>query len=106
MKLGIVIYSVEPETVYNAFRIGNHALKKGDSVRIFLLGAGVEVVKLKSEKFKVEEQIDSFRVGNGEILACGTCLDLRETNGGESCRYSNLADLYEIIESSDKILSF
>lgn len=42
MKLGIVIYSCDPETVWNAFRFGNHALKNGDAVKIFLLAKGVE----------------------------------------------------------------
>lgn len=37
MKLGIVIYSDEVETVWNAFRLGVFALKKGDSVQVFLL---------------------------------------------------------------------
>jgi uncharacterized protein involved in oxidation of intracellular sulfur len=32
MKLGIVIYSNDPETVFNAFRLGVFSLGKGDSV--------------------------------------------------------------------------
>lgn len=106
MKLGIILYSSIPETVYNAFRIGNFSLKKGDTVKIFLLGEGVESVHLKSDKFKIEEQISSFQELKGEILACGTCLDMRHSDGGNSCRYSNLSDLYEIIDSSEKLLSF
>ena len=31
MKLGIVIYSTDSETVWNAFRLGNFSLKKGDN---------------------------------------------------------------------------
>ena len=38
MKLGIVVYSNDPETVFNAFRLGVFSLGKGDSVRVFLLG--------------------------------------------------------------------
>ncbi|AOP35267.1 sulfur reduction protein DsrE [Leptospira tipperaryensis] len=106
MKLGIIIYTSQPETVYNAFRIGNFALKKGDSVKVFLLGEGVESLRLDSSEFKIKDQISFFQDGSGDILACGTCLDLRHTKGEDFCKYSNLADLYEIISESDKLLSF
>lgn len=33
MKIGIVIYSNDAESVWNAFRLGVFALKKGDSVK-------------------------------------------------------------------------
>ena len=48
MKLGIVIYSTDPETVWNAFRRGVFALKQGDAVSAFLLAKGVECEKLDS----------------------------------------------------------
>jgi len=34
MKIGIVIYSNDPETVWNAFRLSNFALKEGDEVKV------------------------------------------------------------------------
>jgi len=36
MKLGIVIHLDDPETVWNAFRLGNFALHEGDEVKTFL----------------------------------------------------------------------
>jgi uncharacterized protein involved in oxidation of intracellular sulfur len=42
MKIGIVIYSNDAETVWNAFRLGNFALKERDEVKVFLLAKGVE----------------------------------------------------------------
>jgi len=42
MKLGLVIYSNDSETVWNAFRFGNFALNQKDAVNVFLLGKGVE----------------------------------------------------------------
>ncbi len=42
MKIGIIIYSNDPETVWNAFRLGNYAIKEGDEVKAFLSGKGVE----------------------------------------------------------------
>jgi uncharacterized protein involved in oxidation of intracellular sulfur len=38
MNIGIVLYSDDPETVWNAFRFGNFALKKGDAIKVFLMG--------------------------------------------------------------------
>ena len=38
MKLGIVIYSNHPETVWNACRLANFSLKKGDQTQIFSNG--------------------------------------------------------------------
>jgi sulfur relay (sulfurtransferase) complex TusBCD TusD component (DsrE family) len=46
MNLGIVIYSTDPEAVWNAFRLGNYALKQGDTVKVFLLAKGVECRRL------------------------------------------------------------
>ena len=40
MRLGIVISTTEPETVFNALRLGNYAAGQGDAVRVFLLGKG------------------------------------------------------------------
>jgi len=33
MKPGIIIYSNEPETVWNAYRFGNFTLKEKDEVK-------------------------------------------------------------------------
>jgi len=46
VKLGIVVYSNDAESVWNAFRLGVFALKQTDSVKTFLLGHGVEAESL------------------------------------------------------------
>lgn len=105
MKLGIVIYSNDVETVWNAFRFGIFALKKKDEVKIFLLGKGVESENLNEGEFKVSEQMTLFNKKGGEILASGTCLQLRKSKGSDICTVSTLQNLYDIIAESDKILS-
>jgi uncharacterized protein involved in oxidation of intracellular sulfur len=35
MKLGVVVYSNDSESVWNAFRFGNFALNEGDKVVTF-----------------------------------------------------------------------
>ena len=106
MKLGIVIYSADAETVWNAFRLGNFALKKGDTVKVFLLAKGVECESLDTDKFNITEQIKGLVDSGGKIYACGTCLKIRQSNGTELCPLSTMNDLYEIVKESDKVVTF
>ena len=106
MKLGIVIYSNEQETVWNAFRLGVFSCKQGDTVSVFLLGMGVEAESLHSDKFDVLGQIRNFIDAGGSILACGTCLKIRQSEGSDVCPISTMQDLYAMLLDSDKVLSF
>lgn len=75
MKLGIIIYSTEAETVWNAFRLGVFALGQGDRVRIFLLGKGVECEQLDTEQFVVTEQMKAlFGNQEGEGIRDVSCI--------------------------------
>ena len=105
MKLGIVIYNDDSENVWNAFRLGVFALKKGDTVKTFLLAKVVECESLDTEKFKVTEQMQAYVDAGGEILACGSCLDIRNSEGSEMCPLSTMQDLYDLIDESDKVIS-
>jgi uncharacterized protein involved in oxidation of intracellular sulfur len=106
MILGIVVYSNAPETVWNAFRLATFSCKQGDTVSVFLLGMGVEAEMLKSEKFDVVAQMRSFLADGGSILACGTCLKIRQSEGSDICPVSTMHDLHALIRDSDKVLSF
>jgi uncharacterized protein involved in oxidation of intracellular sulfur len=106
MKLGIVISSNDPETVWNALRLGNFALKEGDEVKTFLMAKGVEIESLDNSTFQINEQLNAFIGNNGKIFACGTCLKLRQKEGSEVCPLSTMKDLYEIIKECDKVISF
>ena len=106
MKLGIIIYSNDTETVWNAFRLGVFSLKQKDRVKVFLLGKGVECESIDTDKFKVTEQIKQFIDNGGNVLACGSCLKIRNSQGSETCPLSTMKDLYDMIKESDKILTF
>ena len=106
MKLGIIIYSNDSETVWNAFRLGIFSRKQGDTVSVFLLGKGVEVESLDRDKFDISGQIHSFLDIGGAILACGTCLKLRQSEELGICPISTMQDLYTLIHDSDNVLSF
>jgi uncharacterized protein involved in oxidation of intracellular sulfur len=106
MKFAIVLYAAEPETAWNAFRLGNFALGQGDQVKVFLLANGVECESMESEQFKVKEQMQALVDQGGEILACGTCLKLRHSAGSELCPLSTMKDLYALIRDADKVVTF
>ena len=105
MKLGIIISTDEPETVWNVYRLANFALNEGDNVKVFLLAKGVES-EVGSEKYNVREQIDQFTSKGGEIYACGTCMKSRQMDSKDTCPLSSMKDLYQIVQESDKVLTF
>ena len=106
MKIGIVIYANDPETVWNAFRFGNFALAMGDEVRLFFLGVGVEFESLDTDKFSITEQQQTFCNDGGKIFACGTCLEIHGLQASEIYTVATLNDLYEIVTDNDKVITF
>ncbi len=105
MKLGIILNSSDPETAWNALRLGNTALGAGHEVSMFLMGSGVEIEEIKSEKFNVNEVLDNFAKSKGNLLACGTGLKIRQQEGGV-CPVSTMPQLVRLIADSDKVISF
>jgi len=84
MKLGIIISQTNPETVWNAFRLANFAIKQGDGVKIFLPGEGVEYEASSSEKFNIEEQIaELLRSDKAQIMRCWYPNRSQKTKGGQ-----------------------
>ena len=106
MQLGIIIYSTDAEVVHNAFRLANFSLKEGDLVKLFLLASGVEYEKLNTERFNIVELAQNLVDGGGEILACSTCLKLRNQRMTELCPLSTMKDLYELVRDCDRIITF
>ena len=106
MKVGIVIYSEDSEAVWNAFRFGNFALAMDDEVRVFLVGKGVEYESLGTDIFKVAEQMQEFLAGGGKVFICGTCLEIHQLKAPETFTVATLKDLYDIVNESDRIVTF
>lgn len=106
MKLAIILSTKEPESVWNVFRLANFALTEKDEVSVFLLAQGVEYETLDSEKFDILNLAKKFQSQGGKILACGTCLKLRQKDGSELCPLSTMKDLYALIKEADKVLTF
>jgi uncharacterized protein involved in oxidation of intracellular sulfur len=106
MKLGIIVYSTDAEVVFNAFRLANFSLKEKDDVRLFLLASGVDYESLSSEQFPIVDLAQSYVDNGGQILACGTCLNLRQKDDSELCPLSTMKDLYELVRDCDKTVTF
>jgi uncharacterized protein involved in oxidation of intracellular sulfur len=106
MKIGIIISSNDPETVWNAFRYGEHALRAGDKVKVFLTGPGVEAENISTEQFPVKGMMKAVEALDGEILCCGTCAKKLRGMEPQACPVGGLKDMHQIIRESDRVLTF
>lgn len=102
--LGIVLETNDPERAWNAFRLGITALDDGHEVSVFLLGAGVETEQIRDEEFPVRDRMEAFEAAGGELLACGTCLEMRQEEN-EVCPISTMSDLLEVVTTADRVLT-
>jgi uncharacterized protein involved in oxidation of intracellular sulfur len=60
MNVLFIISTDDAETAYNAMRLANVAVKKGDDVSVFMLGKGVLFERSSNEPFNVMEQVKQF----------------------------------------------
>ena len=60
MNFLFIISTDDAETAYNAMRLANVAVKKGDDVSVFMLGKGVLYEKSSNDQFNVVEQVNQF----------------------------------------------
>jgi uncharacterized protein involved in oxidation of intracellular sulfur len=70
------------------------------------MGKGVEYQKISTDKFNTVEQAEKFLKSGGKVYACGTCIKSREQDGSDLCPISTMKDMYEIVEESNKIVTF
>ena len=105
-SIGLVIYSNDAETVWNALRFANFAVSSGDSVEIFLLGKGVEMDTLAKYNNDIKEQSDIFLGSGGVILGCGTCLRSRNNFEPKVCKMSSMSALYDLVRKNKVLLTF
>jgi uncharacterized protein involved in oxidation of intracellular sulfur len=61
MKIVFIICSDDGETIYNALRLANVGVNKGDEVSVFMLGKGVKFERSGSEAFDVMGQVNQFQ---------------------------------------------
>jgi uncharacterized protein involved in oxidation of intracellular sulfur len=105
-SIGIVIYSNDVETVWNAMRFANYSQNQNDTVSIFLLGKGVELDTLAKTDTNIKKQTDTFLESGGTILGCGTCLRSRNNEEPQVCKFASMKDLYELVRKNEIVLTF
>jgi len=110
MKIAIIIYSDDDETIWNAFRFGVTSLIYDNDVSVFLLGKGVEALN-ENSLFDIQEQVDIFRENGGEMIGCGVCVESRQDEMPYieellACRMGSMQDLYALTIEADKVLTF
>jgi uncharacterized protein involved in oxidation of intracellular sulfur len=60
MKVLFIISTDDAETSYNAMRLANVAVRKGDEVSVFMLGKGVLYEQSSNDQFNVIEQVNQY----------------------------------------------
>jgi uncharacterized protein involved in oxidation of intracellular sulfur len=60
MNVLMIITTNDGETIYNAMRLANTGVKKGDEVSVFMLGKGVLFEQASTEEFDVMGQVNQF----------------------------------------------
>ncbi|THB65719.1 MAG: hypothetical protein D6E12_11965 [Desulfovibrio sp.] len=61
MNILFIISTDEAETVYNAIRLANVGVAKGDEVSVFMLGRGVLFGSISTQAFDVNAQIEAYQ---------------------------------------------
>jgi uncharacterized protein involved in oxidation of intracellular sulfur len=61
VKILFIITTDDAETIYNAMRLANVGVEKGDEVSVFMLGKGVLFERSGTELFDVMGQMSMFR---------------------------------------------
>jgi uncharacterized protein involved in oxidation of intracellular sulfur len=103
MNVLFIITSDDAETIYNAMRLANVGVEKGDEVSVFMLGKGVMFEKSGNEQFDVMNQMNKFE---GDFYVWGVCMKSHGLEGSSSCPIGWMDDLYALAMEADKVITF
>lgn len=111
MKVAVVIYSNDAESIWNAFRFANTCRVYEDETTVFLMGKGIESASIQSLQFNIEEQMQLFEEQGGKVIGCGVCCESRkdlmpELEGELQCTLGSMQDFYIMVKESDKVITF
>lgn len=111
MKIAIIVYSNDSETVWNAFRFANTSRSLDNQVSVFLLGKGVEAAMVSTIQYDVLEQIRQFRDGGSQLIGCGVCCESRKVEmpfllEELKCEMGSMRQLYGLVAEADKVITF
>lgn len=111
MKIAIILYTNDSETVWNAFRFANTSLVRENEVTVFLLGKGIEAPTVGTFQFDINEQWEKYIQGGGKIIGCGVCCEMRldimpNLKDQLRCEIGSMQQMYDVVASSDRVLTF
>ena len=91
MNILLIISTDDAETIYNAMRLANAGVKKGDEVSVFMLGKGVLFEQSSNEQFNEWNRFSSLLVtsmseGVNEIPRSGGIKHMSYCLDGRSLR--------------------
>ncbi len=104
-SIGIVLYSNDVETVFNAFRLACYSQEWDNKVQIFLLGKGVELEALMKDNEDIRQQVEKFIDLGGVLMGCQTCFQSRQA-GSKICKVGCIQDLYDVVKKNQIVLTF
>ena len=100
------------ERSYNGLRLAKALVKEDVSVTLFLMADAVTCAKsgqtVPQGFYNIELMLKSV-ARNGEVLACGTCMDARGLTDDDivqGARRSTMPELAECTIAADKVLVF
>ena len=112
-QLGILVFvsPVQHRAVQTAAALAEAAVRSGHSVMLFFLADGVHCTSRALLDAPEETVVHRFaRLGpRAELVNCGTCARFRGLNDETllaNARNGTLEDLVDLLEKSDRFLSF
>jgi hypothetical protein len=103
MNVLFIISTDDAETVYNAMRLANVAVKKEDDVSVFMLGKGVLFEQISTNQFDVMDQVKQYE---SDFYVWGVCMKSHSLEGSSACPIAWMDDLYELSMDADKVITF
>lgn len=102
------------ERTYNGLRLACElSRREGNLVRVFLMGDAVATAKTGQEApegyYNLERMLRIVASGDGEVAACGSCLDVRgfaEEAFTDAARRGSLDELADWVQAADRVLTY
>ncbi len=101
------------EHSYNGLRVAGAIAKKGEKVRVFLIGDAAACAKsgqkVPKGYYNVERMIKNVIRRDAEVGVCGSCIDARgigEEELIEGAHRSSMDELAEWTLDADRVISF
>ncbi|MBN2693580.1 DsrE family protein [bacterium] len=111
----LIIFNRDPydgsDITWNALRLAETLLKKGEEVRVFLMNDSVDLARdvcVKPDNYDQDlTQMLKTLIFNGVVVkVCGTCMVYKNYPYFDGANKSTMGELADWVISSDKVLTF